>query len=96
MYTPFERWYKKCIVFAIIVVMLYFSFQTIFYLKKKEVAMKGRYPPHRCDDYNEQYKGRLNAWMTDSIHEFITNHKLLETADEGIFFTGPMQCFCKY
>lgn len=53
MYTPWERWYKKMIVFTIIIIMLYFSFQTIFALQKKSMAMKGRYPPHPCDDYKE-------------------------------------------
>ena len=53
MYTPFERFYKKCIVFLIIFMMLYFSFQTIFKLQKISLSMKDRYPPHPCDDYAE-------------------------------------------
>lgn len=32
--------------------------------------------------------------MVDAIHEYQTNNKLLETTNE-VFFTGPMQCFCK-
>ena len=74
--------------------MLYISFKTIFALQKKSMAMKGRYPPHSCDDFKEQYHGRLNSWMVDSIHEFQSNHKQLEVTDD-VFFTGPMQCFCK-
>jgi len=74
--------------------MLYFSFKVIFALQKKSMAMKGRYPPHRCDEYKEQYHGRWNAWMVDAMHEYITNQKQLEHTDQ-VFFTGPMQCFCK-
>lgn len=94
MYTPFQRFYKKCIVFLIIFAMLYFSFQTIFRLQKKSLSMKDRYPPHPCDDFIEQYQGRRNAWMVDAIHEYQINNKALETTNE-VFFTGPMQCFCK-
>lgn len=74
--------------------MLYFSFKVIFALQKKSMAMKGRYPPHRCDEYKEQYNGRWNPWMVDAMHEYITNQKQLEHTDQ-VFFTGPMQCFCK-
>ena len=41
-YLPIERFYKKCIVFFVIIVMLFFSFQIIFNLQKKSLAMKGR------------------------------------------------------
>ena len=94
MYTPFQRFYKRCIVFLIIFMMLYFSFQIIFKLQKKSLSMKDRYPPHSCDDYAEQYQGRRNQWMVDAIHEYQTNNKALETSNE-VFFNGPMQCFCK-
>ena len=32
--------------------------------------------------------------MFDAIHEYQINMKLLETTNE-VYFTGPMQCFCK-
>lgn len=70
MFSEWDILKKKIIVFGIIFVMLYFSFQTIFALQKKSLAMKGRYPPQVCDDYIEQYQGRRNSWMVDAIHEF--------------------------
>ena len=82
------------IVFMIIFMMLYFSFQTIFELQKKSLSMKDRYPPHPCDDFNEQYQGRRTQWMTDAVHEYQINNKALEYSND-VYFTGPMQCFCK-
>ena len=70
MYTPFQRNCKKCIIFLIILSMLFFSFQFIFKLQKKAVSMKNRYPPHPCNDYNEQYLGRRSNWMVDAIKEY--------------------------
>ena len=32
--------------------------------------------------------------MNNAVHEFKRNQELLEKKDE-VFFTGPMQCFCK-
>ena len=32
--------------------------------------------------------------MVDAIHEYQINNKALETTQE-VYFTGPMQCFCK-
>lgn len=32
--------------------------------------------------------------MVDAVNEYQTNNKLLESTNE-VFFTGPMQCFCK-
>lgn len=32
--------------------------------------------------------------MNDAVHEYQKNTDLLETTDH-VYFTGPMQCFCK-
>ena len=32
--------------------------------------------------------------MTDAVHEYQINNKALESSND-VYFTGPMQCFCK-
>lgn len=93
-FTPFNRLKKKIIVFCIIICMLYFSFKIIFGLQKKSLSMKGRYPAQNCAEFIEEYHNRRVQWMKDSINEYQRNMEALEKTDQ-VFFTGPMQCFCK-
>lgn len=93
-YKPIQRFYKKIIVFGVIFLILYLAFKTIFGLQKQSLAMKGRYPAQRCDDYKEQYQGRRQQWMSDAVHEYQTKSERLKVTDQ-VFYNGPMQCFCK-
>ena len=88
-YLPIERFYKKCIVFFVIIVMLFFSFQIIFNLQKKSLAMKGRYPSQNCADYNEDYHKRREKWKDDAIDEYLAKNKLIEQGEQQVYFTGP-------
>jgi hypothetical protein len=55
--------------------------------------MKQKYPKQNCNEIGEPYKDRRNAWMKDSLNEFLINNAI-EDKGEVALYTGPMQCFC--
>lgn len=67
-----QRFYRRCVVYLVILAMLYLSFQIVFNLQKKSLSMKGRYPKMQCQDYIEQYQNRRSQWMKDAFYEYIT------------------------
>ena len=73
--------------------MLCVSFALIYTAQKTSMAMKQKYPKQDCPVINEEYKGRRNAWMRDSVNEFLINNAIEEKGEVALY-TGPMQCFC--
>lgn len=42
------------------------------------LALKSKYPKMNCGPFDEEYDKRREAWMHDSINEFILNTNLEE------------------
>jgi len=55
--------------------------------------MKTKYPKVSCGPLIEEYKERREAWMRDSINEYVINTAIEEKGGVALY-TGPMQCFC--
>lgn len=89
-WTSSQRVYKKVFVYGVIIMILYSSFQTIFRLTKKSLAMSERYPYQLCDEYAQLYQGKRQQWMNDAIHEYIKRTDQIENTDNPVYFTGPM------
>lgn len=92
-FTAFTRFRRSVIVCIIMLGILCVSFYTIFTAQKMALAMKTKYPKVKCDGYIEEYDNRREAWIHDSINEFIINTGIEEKGGTPIY-TGPMQCFC--
>ena len=81
------------IVCAILFGVLCCSFALIYTCQKTALAMKQKYPKMKCDTYNVEYNGRREAWIRDSMNEYVINDAIEEKGGVALF-TGPMQCFC--
>lgn len=74
--------------------MLCCSFALIYTAQKTALAKKQKYPKMKCDEYLQEYGNRRNAWIRDSMNEYIINEAIEDKGGVPIY-TGPMQCFCK-
>jgi hypothetical protein len=55
--------------------------------------MKTKYPKMACPPLVDEYKDRREAWIRDSINEYMINNAIEEKGGVALY-TGPMQCFC--
>lgn len=55
--------------------------------------MKTKYPKMPCAPLVDEYKDRREAWIRDSINEYMINTAIEEKGGVALY-TGPMQCFC--
>lgn len=92
-FTAGARFTRTLIVSFVVFLMLCVSFTLIYTAQKTSLAMKQKYPKQNCNEINEEYKGRRNAWMRDSVNEFLINNAIEEKGNVALY-TGPMQCFC--
>lgn len=92
-FTSGQRFVRTMIVSFAIFLLLCVSFTLIYTAQKTSLAMKQKYPKQKCAELNDEYKGRRNAWMRDSINEFLINNAIEEKGEVALY-TGPMQCFC--
>jgi hypothetical protein len=92
-YTAGQRFIRTLLVAIIIFALLTISFTLIYTAQKTSLAIKQKYPKQNCKEYDEEYKDRRNAWMRDSINEFLINNAIEEKGEVALY-TGPMQCFC--
>jgi len=88
-FTSGARFVRTLIVSFIVFLLLCVSFFLIFTAQKTSLAMKQKYPKQNCNELNEEYKGRRNAWMRDSINEFLVNNAIEEKGEVALY-TGPM------
>jgi hypothetical protein len=51
--------------------------------------MKQKYPKVSCGPLIEEYSGRRETWMRDSINEYIVNTAIEEKGGVALY-TGPM------
>lgn len=92
-FTSAARFLRTVIVSLAVLGLLIISFTLIYTAQKTSLAMKQKYPKQNCVEINQEYNNRRNAWMRDSINEFLINNAIEEKGEVALY-TGPMQCFC--
>lgn len=92
-FTSAQRFLRTIIVILIVIGVLACSFFTIFTAQKLALAMKQKYPKMPCGPLIEEYNNRREAWVRDSVNEYIINNAIEEKGGVALY-TGPMQCFC--
>lgn len=92
-FTSAARFMRTIIVSLAVLGLLIISFTLIYTAQKTSLAMKQKYPKQNCAEINQEYNNRRNAWMRDSINEFLINNAIEEKGEVALY-TGPMQCFC--
>lgn len=92
-FSAFQRFVRTIIVCLILLGVLICSFILIYTAQKTALAMKQKYPKVACGPLLEEYDKRREAWMRDSINEYMVNTAIEEKGGVALY-TGPMQCFC--
>lgn len=92
-FSGFQRFVRSIIVCLILLGVLAISFICIYTCQKTALALKSKYPKVSCGPLVEEYKDRREAWMRDSINEFVINEAIEEKGGASLY-AGPMQCFC--
>lgn len=93
-FTTCQRILRTILVCFILLGVLACSFYAIYTAQKMALAMKKKYPKTPCAPIIEEYKGRRESWIRDSVNEYIINTAIEEKGGVPLY-TGPMQCFCK-
>lgn len=94
-YSENTRNFRRVIVWTIIGIMLAMSGAIIFFMTNYSLKLKFKYPKVDCEIFHNEYNTTgtmaLNTWENDAVKEYNANLDVAQT-----YFSGTMQCFCKY
>lgn len=88
-FSGFQRFVRSIIVCMILFGVLCCSFFAIYTAQKTALAMKQKYPKTTCGPFLEEYEKRREAWMRDSINEYMVNTAIEDKGGVALY-TGPM------